>query len=144
MDLHRKQDLSIYYWLESIKPSSIVNVEDGFPDKELNLPTVSITNLDLRGTPHELGGNDLNHDMWRIDVFTKTKSQRDELATLVFDQLECNIPVYDYDLGFTSPPRIGTLIISNRAVRPIHVFEELVEKLYWRSAITFNSYYEPL
>lgn len=143
MDLHRKLDLSIYYWLVDQVPSAIT-VVDGFPKAELVLPTVSITSLDLTAMPFELGGNDLNHDMWRIDVFAKNVAQRDELAYLLFEALQCNIPVYDYAVGFppTTIPRIGLLVVERRTLRPIYVFEDLVDKLYWRTSITFFSHYE--
>jgi len=145
MQLQRKLDLSIYYWLQDTVPS-MVNVEDGFPSGELDLPTVSITFLDVKGTPLELGACDQNNHFWRIDVFALNKAQRDELAYMIYTALESNIPAYNYDEGFPpviSPSRIGTLVVSKRDLRPIHVFEQLVEKLYWRSGITFYTYYEP-
>lgn len=141
----RKLDLSIYYWLVDKVPS-IVNVVDGFPNTELNLPTVSIVNLDVEGVPFEFGAVDLNNHFWRIDVFAENKAQRDELAALLFDELELHIPVYDYDEGFppsVSPSQLGILVVSKRNTKPIHVFKDLVEKFYWRSSVTFFSYYEP-
>jgi len=141
MQLFRKQDLSIYYWLVSKVPSGI-NVEDGFPPGKLELPTVSITSLDTTGTPFELGGRDKDNMFWRVDVFAVNKAQRDELAYIIYKELEDGIPVYDYDLGFVAPPQIGTLVVSKRNLKVIHVFEDLVEKLYYRSGITFFSYYE--
>jgi len=144
MDIYRKQDLSIYYWIEGLVPST-VNVSDGFPEGTLELPTVSITSLDMSGKPHEIGGYDLNINFWRIDIFAENVVQRDKLATMLYAELEHNVPVYDYDEGFppaVSPTQIGTLIVNKRQLKPIHVFEDLVEKLYWRSGITFFSYYE--
>lgn len=143
MQLNRKQDLSIYYWLVDTVPTGI-NVEDGFPVGKLELPTVSITSLDIRAKPFELGGCDLDDMFWRIDTFAVNKAQRDELAYLIYKELEQGIPVYDYDLGFAAPPQIGTLVVDKRVLKPIHVFEELVEKLYWRTGITFFTVYEAL
>lgn len=143
MQLNRKQDLSIYYWLVDEVPTGI-NVEDGFPVGKLELPTVSITSLDIRAKPFELGGCDLDDMFWRIDTFAVNKAQRDELAYLIYKELEQGIPVYDYDLGFAAPPQIGTLVVDKRVLKPIHVFEELVEKLYWRTGITFFTVYEAL
>jgi len=120
-----------------------ITVEDGFPPGELDLPTVSITSLDTTGTPFELGGCDKDTMFWRVDVFAVNKAQRDELAYIIYKQLEDGIPVYDYDLGFVAPPQIGTLVVSKRNLKQIHVFENLVEKLYWRSGITYFTYYEP-
>lgn len=143
MQLNRLFDLSIFYWLQDTVPA-IVNVEDGFPVGELTLPTVSITSLDIEGNPFELGGCDLDNLFWRIDVFAKNKAQRDELAYLIYKELESNVAVHDYDLGFPPvvAPVLGTLIVSRRKMRPVHVFEDLVEKMYWRLTITFVSYYE--
>jgi len=145
MELNRLSDLSIYYWLRGIVPA-IVNVEDGFPVGELTLPTVSITSLDIEGNPFELGGCELDNLFWRIDVFARNKAQRDELAYLIYKELESNVVVRDYDVGFPPvvAPILGTLIVSRRRTRPVHVFEDLVEKLYWRMSITFVSYYEPI
>jgi len=143
MEINRIQDLSIFYWLDSIVPS-IVTVVDGFPTGDLELPTVSITPLELRGLPFELGGCEQDRFFWRIDIFAKHVAQRDELAYMIFNALEQNIPVYDYDVGFPPPvpPRIGTLLVEKRFVQPVHVFRELVEKLYWRSGITFFTTYQ--
>jgi len=146
MQFNRLCDLSIFYWLRGIVPA-IVNVEDGFPVGELTLPTVSITSLDIEGNPFELGGCELDNLFWRIDVFAKNKAQRDELAYLIYKELESNIAVHDYDVGFppvVTPAQLGTLIVSRRKIRPVHVFEDLVEKLYWRMTITFVSYYEAI
>ena len=141
MQLNRKWDLSIYYWLIDTVPSGIT-VEDGFPTGNLDLPTVSIVTLDTRAAPFELGGCDLDNMFWRIDTFAANKAQRDELAYIIYKELEQGIPVYDYDLGFVAPPQIGTLVVSKRNLKVIHVFADLVEKLYWRSGITFFTYYE--
>lgn len=143
MELQRKFDLSLYYWLENLVPA-IVNVEDGFPNEALTLPTAAIVNLNVEGTPFELGADELDKQFWRIDVFASNKAQRDELAYMIFKELECNIPVYDYDMGFppgVSPSQLGILVVSKRNVKPIHVFKDLVEKLYWRSSVTFFTYY---
>jgi len=143
MQLNRLTDLSIYYWLVDTVPTGI-NVEDGFPVGKLELPTVSITSLDIRAKPFELGGCDLDDMFWRVDCFAVNKAQRDELAYLIYKALESGIPVYDYDLGFAAPPQIGTLVVDKRVLKPIHVFEDLVEKLYWRTGITFFTVYEAL
>jgi len=146
MELHRKFDLSIYYWLSGLVPSS-VTVVDGFPNTDLVLPTVSVTQLDIEGLPFELGGSERDLLFWRIDSFGETKTQRDNLASIIYSGLECGVDVYNYDEGFpptVSPTKIGTLIVSKRKLRPIHTFEQLVDKLYWRSAVTFFTKYQPI
>jgi hypothetical protein len=140
----RKEEISIYYWLQDLVPDS-VNVEDGFPQTDLVLPTVSITELDIEATPFEMGGCELDTRLWRIDVFAENKAQRNNLAYDIYSELECGIPVYDYDEGFppnTSPSQIGILEVQKRKLKPVHVFDELVDKFYWRSRITFFTYFE--
>ncbi len=143
MELHRKQDISIYYWLIETLPD-FVTVVDGFPDSDLVLPTASIEHIEIVGKPFELGGLDKDHRIWRIDVFGENKSQRDDYAYKIYSEMEGNIPVYDYDEGFPppTPTRIGALKCYDRKVKPIKVFEDLVRKLYWRSAINFWTEYE--
>lgn len=141
MEANEKFDLSIYYWLKNEVPS-MVTVVDGFPTQELDLPTVSITNLDVKGEAFELGGCELNRYFWRIDIFAENVGQRDHLAYLLYRKLESNVIVYDYDEGIPSTTEIGTLVVSRRVLHPIRVFEDLVDKLYWRSSITFFTYYE--
>jgi hypothetical protein len=146
MRLEVKWDRSIYYWISDLVADNI-NVEDGFPGGKLDLPTVSVTNLDVRGEPLELGGCEQNEIMWRIDIFAKNKTQRDELAYLLYSELEAHIDVNDYDVGFppdTTPPKIGVLLVDKRVLKPVRVFEDLVEKLYWRSSITFRTKYQAI
>jgi len=146
MELIRIQDLSIYYWLEGILPG-FVTVVDGFPEGDLTLPTVSVEALPMEGVPHELGGCDKDIRFWRIDVFVDNKSQRDDIAYIIYKELENGVSVYNYNEGFPpaiSPTQLGNLICYDRRVAPIKVFEELVRKLYWRSAINFWTEYETI
>ena len=146
MELNRKQDLSIYYWLKEVLPT-FVTVVDGFPEDDLVLPTASVETLPIEGVPFELGGRDKDIRFWRIDIFADNKSQRDDMAYVVYKELEDNISVYNYDEGFPpdiSPSKIGCMKCYDRRVAPIKVFEELVRKLYWRSAITFWTEYETI
>ena len=40
MDIERKKDLSIYYWLEDLfSDASYVNIEDGYPTEDLEVTT---------------------------------------------------------------------------------------------------------
>ena len=142
----RKEDLSIYYWLVGLMPTW-VNVVDGFPLEDFEPPTVSIEMMPTKGMPYELGGAEQLHQFWRIDVFGKNKTQRDEYAGLIFDELENNIPVYDYDEGFpptVSPTQLGVLKCWDRQDVPVYTFKELVRELYWRRSITFWTYFETI
>ena len=149
MDIIEKQQFSIYYWLKSIVPSVPLNptaVTNEFPDENLALPTVSIININVGGKPFELGGCELDRAFWRIDVFAQDIGTRNHLAYLVYNALKSpTVPVYDYDEGFPptdSPSELGHLIVTSRLLNHVHVFEQLVEKLYWRTSITFYTYYE--
>lgn len=146
MHLERKKDLSIYYWLKDLFNSySFITVEDGFPQTEISIPTVSIERDNIYIRNYEIGNNrGLWIPFWSIDIFAKNKSQRDELAFTIIDSLEEGIEVYDYDEGF--PPVVVTQlgVLSPREIKfqTIKVIPDLVEQLYWRAQITFVSDYE--
>lgn len=149
IQLERIQDLSIFYDLRNLLPT-FITIVDGFPgsetsvDPKLVLPTVSIDSLDLSPVPFELGSLDKTKRFWAIDVFAKNKSQRDDFTYTIFNHLKDSvIPVYNYDLGFPPiiVPQIGYLISENINAKPIYVFKDLVQDLYWRSRITFFTKY---
>lgn len=140
----RLEDLSVYYWLQDLMPD-FVTVEDGFPQGEFEPPTVSVEQGETEGIPYQLGGLERDQRLWRIDVFGKNKSQRDDFAYKIYQEAEYNIPVYDYNEGFppdTTPTQIGVLKCYDRKSRPIYTFKELVRELYWRRSITFWTLFE--
>lgn len=148
--IQRLQDMSIYYWLVDTVPST-VNVVDAFPVSDVDqnprlvLPTVSIDILDTSSEPFELGNKTPLWDRrWVIDVFANTKSMRDDLGYMILDALYCDITVSDYNEGFPpddSPTELGTLLVTNIEMKPVYVFRELVEDLYWRASVTFFTKY---
>jgi hypothetical protein len=150
MKLERKQDLSIFYWLQGLLApvSTTIKVVDGFPEEVLTLPTVSIEGENIRVVPHELGNRRGRRErVWTIDVFATNKAQRDELTSVILDDLETGIPVYDYDEGFppgVSPTQLGLLSPFDIDVLTVHNFGDLVEKLYWRTSIRFISEYSQI
>ena len=80
--------------------------------------------------------------MWRIDVFADNKSQRDDYSYRILDNLQDDVPVYDYDEGFpptVTPTQLGCLNIFNINMTPIRIFPELTKKLYFRASITFSA-----
>lgn len=141
MELGRKEDLSVYYFLKSILPTSI-NLEDGFPEKLLTLPTVSFETRDLVARKFEMGNHKrITPRSWYIDVFAQNKSQRDELVYKIVSALEDDIPVYDYDVGFPpeTVPQIGCLEVDDINAQWVRVMPQLVDKMYYRAQIYFSA-----
>ena len=148
MEIERKQDLSVYTWLKDLFASTPqVNIEDGYPTELLTIPTVSIERDDIDLVPFQIGSrNGFSLGIWRIDIFGKTKSQRDEIGYKILHSIENNINVYDYDEGFPEssyPTRIGTLLTDDIKMNIIKVFPDLVDTLFWRAEILFTTQYEP-
>jgi hypothetical protein len=155
MQINRKIDLSVYYYLQSILPS-VVTVLDGFPtgpsgklSTNLTLPTVAVERQPISVRPFELGGKGLEHYFYVVDVYAQTKAQRDELAYIIQNKLnEENIPIYDYDAGFPPvvAPQLGSLVMEGDIEnRNVYVFPDVSpEKLYWRSVIDFVGYFSPI
>jgi hypothetical protein len=148
ISLERKQRKSLYYWLvDVLSEYPTVNVTDAYPYEELELPTVSVDGGEIEAYPYQLGGSDRQRERhWTIDIFGTSQDQVDQLASEILDAIDDNsMEVYDYDEGFESPTRIGTLIPGTYIrVYPDRVFPDLVEKLYWRNSISFVTYYEAL
>ena len=149
MHLIRKRELSVYYFMKEIfDPYSFVNVVDAYPLEDMSLPTIAVEGRNIGVIPHELGNRvGLKNRLWTIDVFAENKDQQGEFTYLILDELEDGIPVYDYDEGFPpgiSPTQIGTLQVFDLESTPIYVFPQLVEKLYWRTRISFIAKYHPI
>ena len=149
MHLIRKRELSVYYFMEGLfDPYSFVSVVDAYPSEDMSLPTIAVEGRNIGVIPHELGTRvGLKNRLWAIDVFAENKDQQGEFTYLILDELEDGIPVYDYDEGFppsVSPTRIGTLEVLDIEATSIYVFPQLVEKLYWRTRISFIAKYHPI
>ncbi len=98
--------------------------------------------------PFELGNRKGQRiRVWNIEVFASNKAQRDELSSIIINEIEDGITVFDYDEGFppsVSPTQLGTLHPREIVVLPIRIFPDLVEKLYWRSSIRFITNYSEI
>lgn len=146
----RLEDLSVHYWLkDKFSPYPFVSIEDGFPEKLLTLPTVSSEWDDIDSYQLELGNRQVVKErVWYIDIFAKNKSQRDEFAYKVFNDLDDGIPVYDYNEGFPeqgiAPTRLGCLQILDRKVRRVGIVPELTDELYFRAVVIFTARYDKL
>lgn len=149
MNLERKKDRSVYYFIKGILAAyPSINVVDAYPMQNLVLPTVSVEWDDITIVPLEQGNRIGTRDMmWSIDILANNKDQRDEIASVILDNIETGIPVYNYDEGFpptVSPTQIGLLTVYDITASPIRIFPELVEKLYWRITINFGTKYEEI
>lgn len=146
MEIERVQDLSVYYWLKDLFSSTTyMNIVDEFPMGNLIVPTIAVEASTIDTIPYELGSKKrLAYRMWIIDIFAKTKSQRDEIGYKLLHELENGIQVYDYNQGFPpeiTPPSLGCLQPEEIKMEIIKVFPELTEKLYWRATISFVATY---
>lgn len=145
MKLERKQDRSIYTFLEDLFTAySTVSIEDGFPEQDLSLPTVVIEAGDIIASSSEMGNRAKGRIRdWSIDIYASNKEQRDEMVSIVLDGLDAGaIPVYNYDEGFVSPSQLGTMSILDDVVATnIKIFPELMERLYWRNRVRFITNY---
>jgi hypothetical protein len=150
MNLDIKQNLSVYYYIrDTLSGYPSVHITDDYPDTELVLPSVSVIGDDKFSRPLELGNrHGIKNRMWNIEILGANKNQRDELAAIIYENVEDYIPVYDYDVGFppTVVPQIGTLKIKPNTLisTPIRIFPDLVERLYWRESIKFMTEYESI
>jgi hypothetical protein len=138
----RLEYLSIYYYLQNLFSGTTITVEDGFPDKILTLPTVSLETRVIDARNYELGNKErIQFSSWYIDVFAQTKTQRDEITHLIRHALESCIPVYDYSQGFppTVIPQIGCLDVSTIRSDWIRVMPQLVDKMYYRTSTSFTA-----
>ena len=148
MYIQRKQDLSIFYWLQDdvFKDVNFITFVDDFPATDLVIPTVSVEAKELNLVPFELGNrHGLTDRVWFIDIFGANKSQRDEFGFRILERIEENIPVYDYDEAFppaVTPTKIGVLIPRKIKMQWVRVIPELVSELYWRSVISFEAEYQ--
>jgi hypothetical protein len=148
MYIERLEDLSVYYWLKNIfADAPFVNIVDAFPTSDLVIPTISIEWQQATGVPLELGSRQLLRErIFYFDIFAKNKSQRDEFAYRLFNELDNDITVYNYNEGFpeqgVTPSRLGSLILVEKTMQNIQVDPDLVDELYYRAAIYFTAKYD--
>jgi len=136
--IERKEDLSIYYWLKTLFAEySFITVVDGFPSENLVIPSVAVEPDTIDMEDFELGNRDgIRLRTWYIDVFGKNKTQRDEFAYKVLDELKNGIPVYDYDISIPSTELIGHLNILKRKLNILRIDPELVSTMYYRATVS--------
>lgn len=147
MDILRKQDLAVYYWVKDTVFSGItfINITTEFPQESLELPTVAVENGEITPMPWELGNPVQKEDrVFNIELFALTKAQADDFSYRILRNSYSGIPVYDYDYGFPpdiTPPLLGRLYPDEISVTPVRVNPELVEKLYYRTHVRMVTEY---
>jgi len=144
----RLQDLSVIYWLKDKLTGTGVEVLDGFPEGDFNIPSVAVEWDNLDTYELELGSKErVVIRGWWIDIFAVTKTQKDEIVYKLLDDIEEEINVYNYNEGFppsVSPTKTGVLKIVVLKAKNIKVFPELTEKLYHRATVYFETQYETI
>lgn len=140
----RKEDISVFYWLkDKFLDTPYVNIVDEFPTTLLSLPTISVDTDMIETSSFEMG-NRIRQKIrfYSFDIFANNKTQRNEFAYRLLNELENPIPVYDYDEGFppdVSPTQLGCLVPDEIRVEILPVFPELVDKLYYRATVTLTA-----
>jgi len=148
MLLGRLQDLSVYYYIKDLFVATpFINVVDAFPTMDLVIPTIAIETKRIDLYPFEMGNRHrIRSRAWYIDVFAQNKTQRDEFSETILDALEDCIPVYDYNAGFppTIVTKLGCLDTESLRMDIVRIMPQLVDKLYWRSSISFTAVYNKI
>jgi len=142
MEIERKENLSVYYFIkDKFSDSPFITILDAFPEEEFTYPAISVEWADAKAINFELGSKTKLHFRgFVIDIFALTKTQRDEITFRLYNYLDDTIPVYDYDEGFppsVSPSQMSCLDIEEKNARVIPIYSELVEKMYYRATIEF-------
>ena len=149
MYVERLQDLSLIYSMKDLfSDVDNIYIVDGFPESDLVIPTISVEAFTIESNLFELGNYEtIDTRTWYIDIFAKSKSQRDEFGYRIFNSLKQKLPVYDYNEGFPpdfDPTKIGVLKPKSQRLEVITVIPELVEKMHYRVSIKYTSIYEQI
>lgn len=134
----RKEDLSIVYWLKNLFTATpMVTIVDGYPDADLVIPSISLEPDVLETLDYQLGDRTgANFRTWYIDIFANNKTQRNEFAYKIQDELKNGITVYDIVNGVPTLDVIGHLNIIKRRIKIVRIDPELVLKMYYRASVS--------
>lgn len=114
MQRFRLADTSLNYHLQELMQNNgwavgNYEVKDAYPDnlEEITkFPVLTVQTITVDPRPIQLGYKSAMNVTWAIDIFGKTDGQRDDIAHLVWEDLnEANINIYDFNMGF--PASIG-------------------------------------
>jgi hypothetical protein len=140
MYIEKKEDLSLHYWLVDLfQDAPFITLVDEFPEELLKIPTISSDVGRIEIEDLELGDREgIRIRNWYIDIFAKTKTQREDFGYRILNALKDGINVYDYDEGFppnVTPSKIGHLNVLARSYEPMKVSPDFTDKLYYRTTI---------
>ena len=141
MTIYRLEDLSMNYFVRGIfQDYPQITIVDDFPEEILQLPTIAVVAGRLIEEEFELGNRDkgIRTRRWFIDVYGKTKSQRDDFAYDILDATDDGLSVYDYNEGFppeASPATLNHLSVISQSYEPLKVVRTSNEKLYYRGQL---------
>lgn len=146
MELQRKQDASLVYWLRTLLiDSPFISITSEYREDELTIPRITLETGVTTGDTFELGNkNLLVQRRYYLNIYAINISQRNDYAYKLFNELNTSIPVYDYDeetLPDELPTQIGTFLLEDVQITPIEVLPELVETLYWRAVVRYTAIY---
>ena len=147
MELQRKQDLSLVYWLKDLLiDTPFINIVSEYTENNLSVPCIAVETGVTDGEPFELGNRSLLQQReYYIDIYASNISQRNDYAYKIFNELTAPVSVNDYDEGFppdVTPTQIGSLLLNRIRIVPIEVEPELLKTMYWRSAVIYTALYE--
>lgn len=147
MELQRKQDLSLVYWLKDLLVGTpFITIVSEYTENDLVVPSIAVETGVTDGEPFELGNRELLQQReYYIDIYAQNISQRNDYAYKIFNELTEAVPVNNYDEGFppdVTPSKIGNLLLKRIRIVPVEVNPELVENMHWRSAVIYTALYE--
>lgn len=109
MQKFRLADASLIYHLREMMEtngwtSGNYEVKDAYPDNIAEItkfPLLTVQTISVDSKPIQLGNRSTMNVTWAIDIFAKTDGQRDDVAQLLWDDLnESSINIYDFNDGF--------------------------------------------
>ncbi len=139
MYIEEKSHFSLYYTLKNAFEPDVV-VTDSYQDSPIAVPQLTIDLLDVDFSKFEIGSyNYIRRMQWIVDVFAKTKNQRDRIVYKLMNVLESKVPIYDYALGFppTPVPIIGSLVPDKLRIEFVRIESDEPEELFYRGIGTY-------
>lgn len=137
MYIELKEDLSLFYHVKNVLDNLGINVVDDFPQEDLVLPTVSVEAKTVDTEDYELGNSEqMRMRVFDLNIFAKTKTQRDDIGYLLLHSFDRGVIVYNYDEGFppdSTPSKIGHLDVISRHLSFFRPDPNLTEQLYYRA-----------